>query len=305
MKSVLVLGASGFIGSHIVEKLSATCRVTGVDVLASAQQPGNYTFIQGNLEAALLQQILADTPVDIVIYAAGRASVQHSFTDPFADFSENSVVAFTVLDVIRRCSPTTKLIFLSSAAVYGNPQKLPVAETDTLNPISPYGFHKLQTESIAREFYTCFGIASAGLRIFSCYGEGQRKLLLWDLCNKAASGKTVLLKGVGAESRDFIHVKDVAACVQHFVETGFEGHEMYNLASGNESSIRDIASRVLACFRDGHQLQFEGKKNEGNPDNWVADISKLKKRGFSCNISLDKGISDYVAWFKDVRQHEK
>jgi UDP-glucose 4-epimerase len=297
---VIVLGSSGFVGSTICKLLiEGNTDVIGIDTVISAQNK-LYKFYQSGINQELLSSILQEEQVAVIVNAAGKASVKDSFETPFDDFNHNTVLTYLVLDAIRKHSPNTKLIFLSSAAVYGNPEKLPITETDPLNPISPYGFHKMQSEMIAREFYTCFNISTVVLRIFSCYGAGQRKLFLWDLCNKTLADEKILLKGCGNETRDFVHVSDVAACIQFLVEKDITGFEIFNLASGKEYSIRDTAVMLADKMGEGKEISFEGKKNTGNPDNWMADISKIRNNGFEPAVLFEDGIKAYVDWFKSL-----
>lgn len=298
--NVIVLGSSGFVGKTVCRHLMAqNISVIGMDTVASADNK-LYRFYESGISSQLFSEILKEQEIAYVINAAGKASVRDSFDEPYADFTHNTVLTHVVLDAIHRYSPATRFVLLSSAAVYGNPERLPVLETDSLNPISPYGFHKQQSELIAREFYTCFGISSVVLRVFSCYGAGQRKLFLWDLCNKAMAGKKIILKGCGNESRDFVHVDDVACCITHLIEKNLQGFEIFNLASGKEYSIRDTALLLAAKLGRGNEIVFEGTKNTGNPDNWVADTSKLQQTGFSIQTPFEKGIGAYAEWFKTV-----
>lgn len=303
LKSVLILGSSGFIGHAIANNFSKSgVHTIGLDVVGDAADDNtNFVFIKSAISQDVLQKIFTEHKIALVINAAGRASVGASFEDPQADYSENTFVVFTILESIRRHSPQTAFVLLSSAAVYGNPVKLPVAESDQPAPISPYGFHKIQAEQIAKEFYTCFGISSTVLRIFSCFGEGQRKLLMWDLCEKANRYTDILLKGCGNESRDFIHVSDVASFIAHLFNNQLvNGFNIYNVASGQQSYIKDVAANLLHHMDNNNSLQFEGVKNTGNPDNWVADVSKMLATGFVPAMELENGIGKYVDWYKSL-----
>lgn len=300
MKKIIVLGSSGFIGKAICKLLNEeNISIIGMDVVPAPENKLS-RFYQVGINEALFAAVLQEQSIDVIINAAGKASVKDSFDQPFADFTHNTVLNHVVLDAIHRYSPQTKMVLLSSAAVYGNPVRLPVQETDSLNPISPYGFHKMQSELIAREFYTCFNISTIVLRVFSCYGAGQRKLFLWDLCNKAMAAQKIVLKGCGNESRDFVHVDDVASCIYHLIKKDIKGFEIFNLASGRECSIRETAILLADKMGRGNEIDFEGAKNTGNPDNWVADTSKLTQTGFAVQTPFEKGIAAYADWFKSI-----
>jgi UDP-glucose 4-epimerase len=296
---ILIIGSEGFIGKNILNHLiNKQHSLIACDLISNSGAV--YQYFQVDINLVELKNILEKETPDVVINAAGKASVYESFREPFEDYTSNTSVNYIILDAIRKYSPHTKFVFLSSAAVYGNPLRLPVVESDPLSPISPYGFHKLQAELIAREFFECFNISSIALRIFSCYGAGQKKLLLWDLCNKARLQQDIVLKGCGNESRDFVHVSDVASCVHHLIKKNITGFEVFNLAWGKEYSIRDTASLLVKKLNNSNTIHFEGKKNTGNPENWVADISKLSETGFAPSVNFEKGIEEYVYWFKNL-----
>jgi len=299
-QTCLVLGSSGFIGSHIVsDLLNNGKRVIGVDIMSNERQPsdGRYQHFSGAISPELIQLILTQHQVDVVIYAAGRASVNASFNAPVTDHHENVINFFQVMDGVRTYSPSSFVIFLSSAAVYGNPGSLPVTESHPLCPISPYGFHKVQAENVADEFRTCFGIRVSVLRIFSCYGEGQRKLLLWDLCERANDSSELVLRGRGNESRDFIHVRDVAGFISRLIGIKDKALPVYNLASGEETSVREVATSLIESLGKKLDLRFEGKVNTGNPDNWRADVSLMLGTGFQHSTNIREGISRYAQWY--------
>lgn len=302
-KTCLVLGASGFIGSHIVDRyLAHQYDVIGVDVL-TADRPlkTGYRHYAGAITAELLQLLFTQNRIDTVVFAAGRASVQASFQSPVTDHQENVMAFLQVAEALRRYAPNAYLILLSSAAVYGNPSSLPIRESAQTQPISPYGFHKVQAELIAHEYATCFQLRISALRLFSCYGEGQRKLLLWDLCKKLEQPGPLELKGKGNESRDFIHVQDVASFIIHLSANPPQGFSLFNVAGGMEISIREIAEKLVQQIEPHRSIQFEGKENTGNPDNWCADIKAMSSTGFIPTISISEGLDRYANWYLSLR----
>ena len=103
-----------------------------------------------------------------------------------------------------------RVVFVSSAAVYGNPPSLPVDEKATPCPMSPYGRHKVECEQLLREFHERIELPSVSLRVFSAYGEGLRRQIFWDVCVQALANGEIRLHGSGSETRDFVHAYDVA-----------------------------------------------------------------------------------------------
>ena len=132
-------------------------------------------------------------------------------SDPGDDFRINTSMTFETLEAVRTQVPDCHFLLASSAAVYGEPPSLPVTEDAPLRPLSPYGFHKMQAEAMCREYAALHGLTTTALRIFSAYGPGLRRQVLWDICHKALTSPPVRLHGTGSESRDFVFVDDIAA----------------------------------------------------------------------------------------------
>lgn len=291
----LVTGAAGFLGSAIVAALAAEGHdVLGVDRIAALQ--GIRSRILA-LPGADLEAVLAEERPSLIVHAAGPASVGASIEDPAADFAGSVVVTASLLDAVRRTVPEARVVLLSSAAVYGNPASLPVGEDARLAPLSPYGFHKTVVESLGREYAVVYGLKTASLRIFSAYGAGLARQLLWDVCEKASVGGAVRLFGTGEETRDFIHVDDVASAVLAVAARAPMTGEAYNVASGTETSVREIASQLVAAVALGTPVEFTGEARAGDPLRWRADISRLRALGFVPARTLEDGLAEYAAWY--------
>ncbi len=300
MKSVLVAGVTGFIGRYIARQFSEHgWNVIGVGTRSHENAPRQYlySYQQMVLPATELAELIKEIQPQVCIHCVGRASVGLSVTEPEEDFHTGVTVTFNLLNTLRLHAPQCRLIYLSSAAVYGNPETLPIRETHHLNPISPYGFHKRMCEHLCTEFFKVYGLPTAVVRIFSAYGPGLRRQVLWDICQKALTQTRLRLQGTGDESRDFIHVRDVAKVIYVLAEKAPCQAEVYNLASGVETTIRELADLILTQL--GHQitLEFDGRLPVGNPSNWRADISRLAQFGITLpEVSLERGVNVYVNW---------
>jgi UDP-glucose 4-epimerase len=181
--------------------------------------------------------------------------------------------------------------------VYGNPLKLPVDEKQIPAPISPYGFHKLMCEQLAIEFHKIYGIPTTIVRIFSAYGAGLRRQVLWDICEKASSQKILRLQGPGNDSRDFVDISDVAQGMYLLIEKSQCQGDVYNLASGTETSIRTLQELVVDELGMDIKVEFDGLVVPGNPLNWRADMSRLSAMGFKPKVNLREGVGDFVWWY--------
>jgi UDP-glucose 4-epimerase len=195
---------------------------------------------------------------------------------------------------------TARLVAISSAAVYGAGHAGPVSEDQAPLPFSPYGYHKLMMEDLCRSYAASYGLPAVVVRLFSVYGSGLKKQLLWDLCAKMASGPHQLeLGGTGEELRDWTDVRDVVRALELTMDLGVEANIMpvINVGTGQATSVREIAAQVLACWPTRPEVVFNGRSRPGDPFSLVADNSILRTMGFEWSIPVDKGIRDYVQWY--------
>lgn len=299
--SVLIIGVSGFLGGYIAtEFLRHDYRVGGVDASGRFHPGRQDLFRHDHLSIAsdAFHTLLSEFQPNFCINCAGSSSVARSISNPSLDYQANTALVFELLEAIRLHSPDSRLITLSSAAVYGNPIHLPIKENQNLLPLSPYGFHKLQAELLCQEYSSIHGINTACARIFSAYGRGLRQQVIWDIARKCSVYGTVELMGTGDETRDFLHAKDVAIAIRILAERSEFKGEAYNIASGQEVSIRDLANLFVSAFGGTTPAIFNGRQDPGKPKNWRADISKLQSLGFSPSLSLEEGVRDVLSWFQ-------
>ncbi len=275
-KTVLILGAGGFLGRYLCrEGKIRGWRVVGVGRKIPTDSECD-DFLAGDLLELDLQRLLRKTSPECIINAAGASSVSDSFSHPYRDFQQNVEVQAKILEGIRQDGKNCFYIFLSSAAVYGEPETLPVREDMPCRPISPYGFHKRQAELLQEEYTRFFGLQGAVLRIFSAYGEGLERQVVYELTKKIQEAKDFLeVYGTGEETRDFIHASEVARIAYAVAEKKAEG--VFNVASGKQTRIADLAQRLVNELRSGLPIVFTGEGKEGNPLKWEADITKLRK----------------------------
>ncbi|MGO9145148.1 MAG: NAD-dependent epimerase/dehydratase family protein [Desulfomonilia bacterium] len=299
IKKVLITGVAGFIGRFVAKYFAEQGWITiGIDSIPYENAPVMYlsSYKQLHLPDEALHTILHEHSPEACINCAGRSSVPWSFPNPAIDFASNTVLPYYILDACRLHSPATKCINISSAAVYGNPEILPVCEDAKSAPISPYGFHKLQSELIYREFHHIYGLPTASVRIFSAYGPGLRRQVLWDICQKALSSASIVLQGTGRESRDFIHAYDIARAFMILTKLAPMQGEIYNLASGQETTISELSSILLGALNYKCRIIFDGQVPAGVPSNWKADISKISALGFKPSIPFKQGAEAFAAW---------
>jgi UDP-glucose 4-epimerase len=296
---VLITGVAGFLGRYASQYFSSEgCSVVGIDHASPENAPLSTLSAYYNLHLpnpALIDLLKKHSPA-ICIHCAGRSSVGFSITEPSADFYDATVLNFEILNALRLHAPECRYLFLSSAAVYGNPKSLPVKETDSPDPVSPYGFHKWQCEQSCLEFSRIYGMSTASLRLFSAYGPGLRRQVLWDICRKIFIHKSLSLQGTGKESRDFIHAIDIARTLKIVAENAQLQGEVYNVGSGHEVTIEELTGMILSATQSNLSPRFDGVVPEGTPRNWKADISKLESLGLPSPVPLAQGVKSYVSW---------
>ena len=298
-QSLLVTGVAGFIGRYVARYFSEQgWSVIGIDNSPPENAPlHNLTaYHRLKLPDSSLNNLLKEYSPNICIHCAGRASVGLSIIEPDIDFQSNTALTFEILNALRINAPSCRFIFLSSAAVYGNPESLPIGETQRCNPISPYGFHKLQSEQLCLEFSKVYDLPTASVRIFSAYGPGLRRQVLWDICRQAIYQPIVKLQGSGKESRDFIHALDIAKALLIVATSAPMQVEAYNFASGREVTVSELTKMVFKSLDYKGSVEFDRIVPVGTPINWQADVTKLGSLGITDFLSLERGVLVYANW---------
>ena len=298
---ILILGAEGFIGSHCVSHfLNNNHDVFGVDLYE--QPTKQYTYRKVSRLSFEIENIISENDVDLIINASGSGNVGLSMNHPLIDFESNCLDLIRVLDAIRKFRPKTKFIHLSSAAVYGNPNRLPVKETDELKPLSAYGWHKLISENICKEYVQLYNLSISILRPFSVYGKSLKKQIFWDAYKKIIDNNISLeLMGTGNESRDYIHINDLVKAIELVALNSPMNGDVYNVASGIETSIAKAIHIFIEKLDVKTAITFNNQVRKGDPLNWCADISKLRSIGFVSPILMEEGLVDLASWFKNLK----
>lgn len=305
MKTVLITGAKGFLGRHLAREMSARGWVVaglghGIWPDAEAKGYGLRHWLNGEISAGNLETVCATAGLpDVVMHLAGGSSVGASIDSPLEDFERTCATTARLLAWLRRRSAGSRLVAVSSAAVYGERHAAPIPETATPAPASPYGLHKRIMEDLCLQYARDYGIRCVVLRFFSLYGPELRKQLLWDTCARLQAGKSLLLfDGTGAEQRDWLHVSDAARWMAELAARDTPPALVVNGGTGTGTDIRAIVTVLRDAWGSGAAVDFTGRTRSGDPRYLVADTVASRTLGLSPRISLRDGLADYVRWFR-------
>jgi UDP-glucose 4-epimerase len=292
---ILIIGSSGFIGSHCLEYFI----YKGLEVFhADINESDKDNFYKIESQNSDFTKPFKEFKFDVCINASGSANVGFSFVNPVKDFELNVINVQKILVAIRDYNTSCKFINFSSAAVYGNPQILPITENNLCKPLSPYGFHKLQSELLLTEYHKFFGLNTCSLRVFSAYGPGLKKQLFWDLYQKTIQNDVISLFGTGNETRDFIYIDDLLQIIDLVIKYSDFNGSIYNVASQIETTIAQAAKLFINEFSPEKKILFNGEAKVGDPNNWIADMELLRNFGFVPQFDLSVGLKKYAEWLK-------
>ena len=313
MARIWITGARGFIGRQLAiycAGLNHTVSGVGHGTWSpvEAARHGLDQWINGDVTGSNLQALCGrDGPPAAIIHLAGGSSVGAAIAQPSEDFSRTVGSSVALLEWIRQESPATRLVAVSSAAVYGAGHEGKISEAAALTPHSPYGFHKMMMENLCQSYASSYGISVAIARLFSVYGDGLRKQLLWDLCCKLAGpGKVIELGGDGEELRDWLGVADAVKNLEGLSGIASPDVPVLNVGTGKGTSVREVATLVMDAWRGDREpdrtLKFTGLARPGDPRSLVADSGVLAARGMVCRTTIGQGAVEYVRWFRTTNQ---
>ncbi len=309
MARILITGAKGFIGRHAARHFAASKhRVAGIGHGAWLEEErakwGVSDWVNGEVVAPNLDALCqAGGLPDYVIHLAGGSTVGASFQNPLEDFQRTVATTANLLEWLRLRSPRTKLVCVSSAAVYGSGYPHPIPETAPTFPYSPYGTHKFMMESLCRSYATNFACPVVITRLFSVYGPGLEKQFVWDVCNKLkVHPAKLMLDGTGRERRDWIHVQDVCRLFDHIKDQASVACPVVNGGTGIATPIAEVAAGIGAAFGTPLETVFSGRHRPGDPESLVAAVSALQDSGFTPRITLAQGLAATVAWFQESQR---
>jgi UDP-glucose 4-epimerase len=303
-KKIIVTGGAGFIGSNLCRMLlEEGAKVTAFDNLSFGRinlikdliEKDEFTFVKGDIRDPVdLEKITKNS--DVIFHLAAQTSVPFSMTNPNEDCEINVIGTLNVLKAAGKAS--ARVVFASSAAVYGNPEKRPTPETYPTQPVSFYGLTKLVGENYCRFYQENYGLEVVMLRIFNVYGPDCHGAI-YDFLNKLRKTPHKLeILGTGRQARDFVYISDMVNFLIEAATSSAATGQIFNVGTGTTTSVSELAKIIIEILGlKGVKIYFTGGKAwEGDMDITLADNSKaLNELKWRPQVGLKEGLKKLIS----------
>ncbi|MBE9007316.1 NAD-dependent epimerase/dehydratase family protein [Fortiea sp. LEGE XX443] len=314
MAKVIVTGAAGFIGSHLVETLLKQGEeIIGIDEFNDYYDPmfkrkniaylnsySNFTLIEGNIQFLDWTTLLQD--VKIIYHQAAQAGVRASWGQSFRAYTERNINATQVLlEAAKNAKNLKRLVFASTSSVYGDAETLPTDESIFPHPVSPYGITKLAAERLCGLYQKNFGVPIVSLRYFTVYGTRQRPDMAFHKFFKAVlQDEAIPIYGDGQQTRDFTYVSDVIAANLVAATVPAAVGEIFNIGGGSRVVLTEVLDTMAEIV--GKPIKKNHiEKAMGDARHTAADISKAQKiLGYQPQVPLREGLAQEWQWVKTL-----
>lgn len=307
--NALVTGGSGFIGSHLAERLvELGYSVRVLDDLSTGTRDNmegfisEVEFVEGPFaDRKLLRKALKG--IDIVLHNAAFVGLRRTVEDPWRVLEVNNYFSHIFFEEISR-SNVTKLIFPSSSAVYGEAVQLPEVENQPITAQTPYAISKLLAEVYCKVLYEKYGLDTCSFRYFNIYGPRQNSTpygwVIAIFLQRAMRGEPLSIFGDGTQTRDFAYITDVVDANILAINKETKG-EVFNIGFGQELSINELAAKVAKLVNRDVGI-VHADPMEGDVKRKCVDISKAKAYlGYSPKVDIDEGLQRTLRWMSDTK----
>ena len=306
---ILVTGGAGFIGSHLSYYLSGRgYTVTVLDDFSRSSTLGVKLLEDAGVKivrASILDKFKVRDLVgkfDVLIHCAAYIDAAESITIP-ETYSEVNVVGTVTMLKLAVDVGACRFIYLSSAAVYGEPQIIPIPETHPTRPVNPYGASKLAGEIFVESFYRTYRLPYIILRLFNVYGPGQSDTyagLIAKTIRRALRGEPPIIYGSGEQTRDFVYIKDVVEAIEKAISTE-NICEVYNIGTGREYKVKDVVNQILELLGKKDLKPVHYPPRPGDIQRSCADITKARKLlGYEPKYDLKDGLRETLDMIKQL-----
>lgn len=303
--NILITGGAGFIGSSLANRLLTTNIITVIDDLSMGDfskldESKNLTTIEGSVtDKTLLEKVLGENNFDYIFHLAAVASVADSVARPYETHQVNFDSTMTILEILRRNKKSLKrLVFSSSAAVYGNEPTLPKEEESVIRPLTPYAVDKFASEKMAMVYNDLYKIPVSATRFFNVYGPNQNPSSPYSgfisiLVDRLKRRAPLTIFGDGEQARDFVYIDDVLQALILIATSDQSLGQVYNVGTGKKTTLNDLIH--LAQRNLGQELDIQYvEPREGDIRLSISSIQKLKKIGYKPKYDLEAGMSEYL-----------
>jgi UDP-glucose 4-epimerase len=296
-ENILITGGTGFIGSHLANKLNTDNR----RVTVLTRERGNNVDLPKDIQTAFgdvtsQKSLPSFEQFDVVFHLAGIVSVSGSIENPQQTFSVNTAGTQHVLEQCRM-DDVDYVFYLSSASIYGEPEELPINEEHPVRPTHPYAATKAAGENLVLGYGAAYNIETTIVRAFTVYGPGQAEENLIPAVIKQAQIKNQIQIGNTEPTRDFVHVTDLVSAIEALVVQEKTEYDIYNVGSGQENSVRDVVKTILEELnkRDLKVIsEGDGRSSEVEISRMVSDNTRIRGLGWKPEYDLRKGIANTV-----------
>ncbi|QKG85680.1 SDR family oxidoreductase [Kroppenstedtia pulmonis] len=302
---VLVTGGAGFIGSHIVERLLVQGhQVVVVDNLTTGNEThlsSKVSFYRLNIQDEALMDVFAAEKPDAVIHQAGQSSMPRSMEDPIWDAETNIIGTIRLLEGARRYG-VKKMVYASSAAVYGNPQYLPIDESHPTAPLSPYGISKWTPEMYLRNYGELYGLSWTVLRYANVYGTRQvshgEGAVISIFIDQLLKGEPLTIDGDGEQTRDYIYVEDVARANIAALVHG-DG-EILNIGTGQSTSINQLIQAFESILGRTVKKVYGASRPGDIRDSYFDNNRAIQMLDWRPSVLLQDGLKRTYEYYRGI-----
>ncbi|MHA1907696.1 MAG: NAD-dependent epimerase/dehydratase family protein [Candidatus Thorarchaeota archaeon] len=313
MKTILVTGCAGFIASHITEQLLKNeCRVFGVDNLHTGVMENmstfisdkNFRFIKSDINNPDLDSLISED-IDTVYHLAAISSVKQSTENPKLVNHVNVNGTISILEFARKRNTRT-VVYSGSAAVYGDPEILPISEKQLLEPLSPYGASKIAAESYVHAYGKTYGINTMVLRYFNVYGPRQDSSeysgVIAIFADKASNGQPLIIEGDGQHTRSFLYVEDVVKVTITAGNTPNAAGSTINVSGPDSISILKLAEIIQKTASSNSIEIRHGPPRIGDIKDSIGTTELARKLlDFSPSTTLEEGLQMTLDWYQESK----
>ena len=296
---ILITGVFGFVGNNIFFHLKKKFDVLGIGRKKNFKLKIHNRLI--NKKVTKTNLVNLNFLPDIILHCAGSSSVIRSYENKKLDFTKNVETTKEIVKFIQYCKIKPRIVFFSSAAVYGNNCNKNRKKT---KPISPYGKNKLLSEKILIEKSKKFKFKINILRFYSIYGCGLKKQLIWDACKKMNNQKNTYF-GTGNEIRSWINIKDVNRLIQLLIKKRSISNQTLDISGNDVVKNKFLVKKLFKLLNTNKVPYFNKKNKKGDPTDQIFNNSILKNLGWKPKINLSNGLKEYVQWYKKNSKKQK